>query len=214
MPVGIEGANLAGAFVTTGLLRIIVCFAKHTRKSHVSLSKPHSAISPAQRLNPGNDPWAEDEAQERARNAEPRRWTAAEAAELRKQAPAVSPWRVVRWQIIAGSVIAAVAGLIAQSAEVAWSAAYGALTVVLPAAVLARGLTSPLARIGAISSAMSFMVWEMVKIGLSVAMLILATAIVPGLSWPALLLGLILTIKVYWLAAVIKPKPANSATQS
>ncbi len=169
----------------------------------MSLSKPHSATSAAQRP----DPWAEDEARDAEHRAEPRRWTAQEAAELRQRDPALSPWKVVVWQLAAGCLIALGAWLISGEAAVGWSAAYGALTVALPAAVLARGLTSPLAKVGAISSAMSFMVWEMVKIGLSVAMLLLATALVPGLSWPALLLGLVLTMKVYWLAAVFKPKP-------
>jgi ATP synthase protein I len=180
-------------------------FAKNTRRSPVSLSKPHPATSPAQR----SDLWAEDEARDAESRAEPRRWTAQEAAELRKHSPALSPWRVVGWQLAAGGLIALGAWLFSGDASVGLSAAYGALTVVLPAAVLARGLTSPLAKMGAISSAMSFMVWEMVKIGLSVAMLLLATTLVPGLSWPALLLGLILTMKVYWLAAVVKPKPAT-----
>ena len=41
--------------------------------------------------------------------------------------------------------------------------------------------------------------WEMVKIGLTVAMLFAAPRVVPGLSWPAMLIGLIAVMKVYWL---------------
>jgi ATP synthase protein I len=51
-----------------------------------------------------------------------------------------------------------------------------------------------------IGSAVSFMLWEGVKIGLSVLLLILAARIVQPLSWPALLAGLVVCIKVYWLA--------------
>jgi ATP synthase protein I len=40
----------------------------------------------------------------------------------------------------------------------------------------------------------------MVKIAVSVVMLILATRIVQHLSWPALLVGLVVCMKVYWLA--------------
>jgi ATP synthase protein I len=134
------------------------------------------------------------------------RWTAEQAAQLREKSPSVSPWRVIVWQLAAGVLIAAVAWLISGERVVAVSALYGALTVALPAAVLARGLTSPLGRLNAVSSAMSFMVWEMVKIALSVAMFFAAPVLVPGLNWPALLVGLILTMKVYWLAAVYKPK--------
>jgi ATP synthase protein I len=44
------------------------------------------------------------------------------------------------------------------------------------------------------------MFWEMVKIGVSVAMLVVANRIVQNLVWPALLVGLVLCIKVYWVA--------------
>jgi ATP synthase protein I len=51
-----------------------------------------------------------------------------------------------------------------------------------------------------IGSAVSFMLWEGVKIALSVLLLILAVRIVQPLSWPALLAGLVVCIKVYWVA--------------
>ena len=41
--------------------------------------------------------------------------------------------------------------------------------------------------------------WEMVKIGLTVAMLFAATRLVKDLSWPAMLVGLVITMKVYWV---------------
>ena len=44
------------------------------------------------------------------------------------------------------------------------------------------------------------MLWEMVKIGVSVAMLVLAPRIVPALSWPALLVAMVVCMKVYWFA--------------
>jgi ATP synthase protein I len=44
------------------------------------------------------------------------------------------------------------------------------------------------------------MLWEMVKIAVSVVMLMLAPKLVQNLSWPALLATLVLCIKVYWLA--------------
>ncbi len=138
------------------------------------------------------------------------RLTAAQAAQLRETSPSVSPWRVIAWQLVAGLLIAALAWLISGELSVAVSALYGALTVALPAAVLARGLTSPLGRLNAASSALSFMVWEMVKIALSVAMFFAAPLLIPDLSWPVLLVSLILTLKVYWLAAVYKPKPKKN----
>ena len=81
----------------------------------------------------------------------------------------------------------------------------GATENILTAAVLARGMTSPLSRMNVATGAMAFMLWEMVKIGLSIGMLMLAPSLVANLSWPALLVGLILTMKVYFVAAIIRP---------
>ena len=84
-------------------------------------------------------------------------------------------------------------------ASTAVSAAYGALAVVLPAALFARGVTSKVASLNAGAAVLGFFVWEMVKIALTVAMLFAATRVVPDLSWPAMLAGLIVTMKVYWV---------------
>jgi ATP synthase protein I len=81
-----------------------------------------------------------------------------------------------------------------------WSVLYGAATVVVPGALMARGMTSRLSGMSPGVSAVSFMSWEMVKIGVSVAMLLLAPKLVQPLSWPALLAGLVLCMKVYWIA--------------
>ncbi len=142
-----------------------------------------------------------------AKEPEFKKWTADEARLLREQSPSVSPWRVIGWQIMAGVAIALGAWLLSGEVVVAVSAGYGALTVILPAAVMARGIMSPTSSLNAVSAAMGFMVWEMVKIGLSVAMFFAAPQLIPGLSWLALLVGVILTMKVYWVAAFYKPKP-------
>ena len=51
------------------------------------------------------------------------------------------------------------------------------------------------------------MLWECVKIAVSVALLMLAARIVQPLSWPALLVGLVVCIKVYWVALAVAPPP-------
>jgi ATP synthase protein I len=152
-------------------------------------------------------PLSDSSVGDEAKEPEFKRWTADEAQALREKSPSVSPWRVIGWQVIAGVVIALGAWLLSGEVVVALSAGYGALTVILPAAVLARGIMSPMASVNALSAAMGFMVWEMVKIGLSVAMFFAAPQLIPGLNWLALLVGVILTMKVYWVAAVYKPKP-------
>jgi len=47
--------------------------------------------------------------------------------------------------------------------------------------------------------------WELVKIVLTVAMLAAAPRLVPGLSWLALLAGMVITMKTYWIALLARP---------
>ena len=126
--------------------------------------------------------------------------TAHEASALRAKEPPLSPWRVLAVQAAVGVVAALLAGLLTQRQEVVWSLLYGAATVVLPGALMARGMTSRLSSMTPGTSAMGFMVWEMGKIAVSVAMLMLAPKLVQPLVWPALLAGLVLCMKVYWFA--------------
>lgn len=126
--------------------------------------------------------------------------TRQEAQALVARQPSVSPWRVVAVQAAVGLAVAALAGLLWGERSMFASALYGAAVVVLPGALMARGMTSRFSSMNAGISAVSFMFWEMVKIGVSVAMLMLAPRLVQDLSWPALLVALVLCIKVYWLA--------------
>lgn len=99
-----------------------------------------------------------------------------------------------------GTVAALLAVLLTDRQEWGWSLLYGAATVVVPGALMARGMTSRISSMSPGASAVSFMFWEMTKMGVSVAMLMLAPKVVQQLSWPALLVGLVLCMKVYWLA--------------
>jgi ATP synthase protein I len=132
--------------------------------------------------------------------APPKPLTREQAQALRAQYPSISPWRVVAVQAALGIVIAMLAWLVTGKPAVGWSALYGAAAVVVPGALMARGMTSRLSSMSPGVSAVSFMSWELVKIGVSVAMLMLAPRLVQPLSWPALLVALVLCIKVYWLA--------------
>jgi ATP synthase protein I len=123
-----------------------------------------------------------------------------EVASLRARNPSLSPWRVVGAQGVLGVLVALFAALITGSQSVAWSALYGAVTVVLPSALMARGMTSKLSSMSPGAGAVSFMSWEFVKIGVSVSLLLLAPKLVQPLSWPALLVGMALCMQVYWLA--------------
>jgi len=130
-----------------------------------------------------------------------------EAAVLRSKEPPVSPWRVIAVQAVVGVVVALIGWLVTGRTEVGWSLLYGAATVVLPGALMARGMTSKLSSMAPGASAVSFMVWEMVKIGVSLAMLVVAGRVVQPLVWPALLVGLVVCMKVYWVALLWRRRP-------
>ncbi|HQS33478.1 MAG: ATP synthase subunit I [Polaromonas sp. 39-63-203] len=140
--------------------------------------------------------------------------TRQEAAALRRANPSVSPWEVLAGQLAAGVVLALVAGLLNASYSVGWSALYGALAVVLPGALFARGLTSKVASMNPGAAVAGFFLWEMVKVGLTVAMLFAAPRWVPGLSWPAMLVGLVVTMKVVWLVLLLRARPKSYERKS
>jgi ATP synthase protein I len=126
--------------------------------------------------------------------------TAEQAQALRLAHPPLSVWRVVLAQALVGLVVAGVAWWWSGKTSVGISAGYGSLTVVVPAALFARGMTSRLNVLHVGAAVLGFFLWEMVKIALTVAMLWLATRVVKDLSWPAMLAGLVVTMKVYWVA--------------
>ena len=145
-----------------------------------------------------SDRWPDDA--EEDRSATVRALTRQEAQALREKQPPVSPWRVVLSQAVVGVLVAALAWWISGERPVGLSALYGAAVAVVPAALMARGMTSRLSSASPGTSAVSFMLWEVVKIGVSVLMLMLAPRLVQSLSWPALLVTLAVCIKVYWFA--------------
>jgi ATP synthase protein I len=126
--------------------------------------------------------------------------TAEQVVELRKHQPILSVWRVLWVQAVLGLLVAWVVWLVSGRVNAVYSAIYGALAVIVPAALFARGLTSKVASVNVGSAVFGFFLWEMVKIGLTVAMLFAAPRLVEDLSWPAMLAGLIVTMKVYWVA--------------
>jgi ATP synthase protein I len=152
--------------------------------------------------------------EDRYEELEFKRLSPQEAKVLLKEHPSLSPWWVVGLQVVAGLVVALAAGLLAQRANAAWSAGYGALVVVIPAALFARGLTSQFSSMNAATAGFGFFVWEAVKIVVSGVMLFLAPRLIENLDWLMMLIGLIVTLKVYWLALAIRPKmSAQSASK-
>ena len=136
--------------------------------------------------------------------------TREEAQKLRVLSPALSLWTVVAGQAAVGGMVALLAWALTGNLQMLWSAGYGALAVVLPAALFARGLSRQSSALHGNAALVGFFVWEGVKIGLTVAMLVAAPKLVEGLSWLALLAGFVVTMKVYWVAMWFGPARKKS----
>lgn len=128
-----------------------------------------------------------------------------EAKKVRELNPPFSLWSVWAGQVGVGIVVAALAWLLTGQARMGWSAGYGALAVIVPAALFARGLSRQKSAMHGNAALAGFFVWEMVKIALTVAMLLAAPRLVEGLNWLALLAGFVVTMKVYWVAMWFGP---------
>ena len=131
--------------------------------------------------------------------------TSEEAEQWRRRNPPISVWKVVIGQVLAGVVVALVAWAVTGRASVGWSAAYGALAVVVPAALFARGVLRHKVSVNARAAMVGFFGWEIAKIALTVSLLAVAPRLVPGLSWIALLVGMVITMKTYWVALLVRP---------
>lgn len=131
--------------------------------------------------------------------------TAEEAEQWRRRNPPVSIARLVVGQALVGMLIALVAWVVTGRASVGWSAAYGALAVVVPAALFARGVLRSKASVDPRAAMLGFAGWEITKIVLTVALLAAAPRLVPDLSWIALLVGMVITMKTYWVALMVRP---------
>ncbi len=130
--------------------------------------------------------------------------TAEEARRLRERNPELSPWWVIGAQVAAGLVVACIAWLWVGRPVAAASAFYGAMAVAVPAALFARGVRR---REGVATQAamLRFFVWESIKIALTVGLLAAAPVLIAGLVWLALLAGVVVAMKMYWVALMVRP---------
>ncbi len=129
--------------------------------------------------------------------------SAEEAQAWRQNNPQASPWRVLLLQVGVGAVLALLTGLVSGQWRLAASAAWGSVAVVIPAVVFVRALSRQMRRTQPGSALVGLFVWELVKIVLTVALLLVAPKVISDLSWFALVAGFVVTMKVYWLAMAL-----------
>jgi len=192
-----------------GFTRIIRWFVTNVPRDGDAQIAMTQSIEPRDARHPRYRSWDDRDEREEAPIAP---LTREEARVLREREPSISPWRVVAVQAIAGVVVALVAWVLSGRSSVAWSALYGAGVVVVPTAVLARGM-GRLSGWGPVAGAVGFLVWEGVKVFLAVAMLLAAGRVVPDLSWPALLVAMIVCLKVNWVALLWRGRGKNDVVR-
>ena len=145
---------------------------------------------------------------------EPAPLTAEEAHVLRPKIVNFSPWHVIGVQSIVGLLVVVVVWLV--SGQAAWgkSTGYGALTVLVPAVLFARGLLRQKRAPAAGAALAGMFVWEFVKIILTLVMLFAAPGVVVDLNWLALLAGFVVTMKASWLSMFWQHRRQNSIAVS
>jgi len=130
--------------------------------------------------------------------------TPEQAAAWRQRNPVSSPWRVLGLQLLVGLAVAVLTGVVSGQLRLAASVAWGVVSVVVPGGVFARALARQMRLKQAGAALAALFVWELVKIVLTVALLLVAPKVVAGLSWLALVAGFVVTMKVYWLAMAME----------
>jgi ATP synthase protein I len=116
--------------------------------------------------------------------------------------PSMSVWRLIAAQAAFGMLVALVWGVLSRSPVAAVSALYGGAVVVIPNALMARGVVGR--RAG--RSVGGLVLWELVKLVLTGAMLVTAPKWLKPLDWPALLVTLVLCLKVFGVVLFLEQR--------
>ncbi len=118
--------------------------------------------------------------------------TREEAQALLAKHPSMSVWQVLLAQMGFGVLVALIWGGVSRDVSALWSSLYATAVVVLPGLLMARGVFGRNAGRGV----GRLLVWEVLKLGLICALLVLAPKVVQPLNWVALLVTLVLVLKI------------------
>jgi ATP synthase protein I len=165
----------------------------------ISLGRPQSSDERLEGATEDSDVWGRVPAKV---------LTPEEARQFRVRHRSLSPWVVVVVQAAMGLVVALITWLFVGSWSAVGSALYGAAVVVFPSVLLVRGMARG-PGVEARAAALNFMVWELIKMAVAVAMLAASAWIVPDLSWPALLVAMVVCMKMNWLALLWQGRKTN-----
>ena len=107
--------------------------------------------------------------------------------------------RVIRLQLIAITIAVVLAGLLA-GGRGSISAAIGGGAVLLPNFLFALRLMAASANRAGVTMAGLFIVYEFLKLALTLVLLAVAIALYADLNWPSMLLSMAITLQVNFLA--------------
>lgn len=108
-------------------------------------------------------------------------------------------FRVIRLQLIAITIAVILAGLLA-GGRGSFSAAIGGGAVMLPNFLFALKLMAASASRASIATAATFIIYEFLKLALTLILLAVAIVLYADLSWPSMLLSMAITLQVNFLA--------------
>ena len=108
-------------------------------------------------------------------------------------------FRVIRLQLIAITIAVVLAGMLA-GGRGSISAAIGGGAVLLPNFLFALRLMAASANRAGVTTAGLFIVYEFLKLALTLVLLAVAIALYADLNWPSMLLSMAITLQVNFLA--------------
>jgi len=120
--------------------------------------------------------------------------------------PSMSPWLLIAAQALVGVVVAVLWGLVSWRWTSFVSALYGAVVVVVPSALMARGVFGQDVRHGGVAR---LLVWEIAKLVLAGVLLASAPVWIRPLDWAAMLVTMVLCLKVIGVALLLQGRVKN-----
>ena len=114
--------------------------------------------------------------------------------------------RVTSWQLVAAVLMGLLVWLLWSEKQIAVAVFYGAMCAVLPSALVAfvlkrRMSTDVLKHSG--DMLLGLFVLELIKVAAAICLLLAVPLVIESPRWVAVVAGFVLTLKIYWLVALL-----------
>lgn len=162
-----------------------------------------------------------EEIEQANRDRDVKPWSADQANAWRAAAHTMSPWLPAGVQAVVGALLLAGSMVPNWDKVIRLSLAWGVFSGLLPSLLCVTGyrITAWMLRdlprgAQALLGLASILCWELVKLLLSVALLILAARLLEGVNWLAMLVAFVVVVKAYWLAFLLDRLRRPRSTQA